>query len=110
MRTLLLGALLAVSFLGTEASAQTEQTFTLDEQPRINFDVTVHPRARFRFELKVPTYEGVERYRLPPQQQAYRFKDSCVVEREWVMVTPFQDCSHRSLRRARPVLKFIYVF
>ncbi len=110
MRTLILSALLAVSSLGTEASAQTEKSLPPAEQPRINFDVMVHPRARFRFELKVPTYEDVDRYRLPPQQQVYRYKDSCVVEREWVVVTPFQDCTHRALRRARPMLKFIYVF
>ena len=110
MRTLLIGVLLTVSSFGATAQAQTETMFSLQNEPKINFDVTVNTRARFVFELKIPTYVGDQRYRFPSDQRDFRLRDTCVIDRQWVMVTPFQDCSHPSLRRARPVIRFIYVF
>ncbi|MBP6881876.1 MAG: hypothetical protein KBB78_01820 [Candidatus Pacebacteria bacterium] len=110
MRTLLVGVLLTVSSLGTTATAQTERSFSLENNRKINFDVTVSTRARIQIDLISPIEDTDDRYRLPLQQHTYLYKDSCAIPREWVMVTLFQDCSHRSLKRARPMLKFIYAF
>lgn len=107
MRTLLISVLLAVSAMGTEAAAQST---SLEREPRINLDVAVNDRARIRFDLRDHQTLQDSRYRLPSQLHAYRYQNPCVVPGEWAMVTPFHDCSRRSLRRGRPMLRFIYVF
>lgn len=107
MRTLLISVLLAVSAMGTEAMAQSTSR---EREPRINLDVPVNDRARIRFDLREHSQSEDTKYRLSSRLPAYRYQDPCVVPNEWTMVTPFHDCSRRSLRRGRPMLRFIYVF
>lgn len=108
MRTLLYAVLLGSSSLHAEAPAQSLPSTLVDNT--VSFDLRMSPRTRIEFridDLRIMT----ERYRYSIAPfEAYRIQDTCVTYREWSMITPFQDCSHRSLRRGRPMIRLIYVF
>jgi hypothetical protein len=107
MRTLLLGVLLAGSSFGTTALAQTAPVPLVDKS--VTFDLRVSPRARIEFRIEdVLRSDEANRYAIPRHLSLVR--DSCVRFREWSVITPFQDCSHDSIKRGRPKIRLVYVF
>lgn len=106
MRTFIFFCLLCVPVTAQAQSAITQT------QPdgAIKYEVPIMPRAKIQFRLE-DTLPKADRFRyaIPPPDERLR-QDVCVTAHEWSVVTPLQDCSHRGLKRGRPMVRFIYVF
>lgn len=96
--------------LSSAAQAQTVAPAQTVSDDAIKYEVPIHPRAKIQFRLE-DTLSRVDRnrYAIPPPKESL-YRDSCAVAREWSVVTPLHDCSHRGLKRGRPMIRFIYVF